>query len=225
MRCVIVTISFLLFAFPFYAQKSPTEYFDKDQLVIELHSAQWLDIPADINLNPRSLAFNVQFMYTLAGKNSHIALCSGLGLLTEHYHIDAFPVEGDSLTFEPVSDDLNFTTNKIRFATVEVPLEVRIRSEKNSRNKIWKFYFGGKVGYMFQTMHKYNGDDPQEPAGKLKKKVFDLPYTEPITYGLTARMGYDQVMISAYYSLTNHFQKDKAPELFPVMIGMTLFIY
>ncbi len=225
MRLLLFSILILLVVFRGFGQEPQTNYFDKDQLILELHSSQWLDIPDDVKLSPRSTAFNVQLMFTLAGKNSQIALASGLGLLTENYHLDALPAKGDSLTFEPIDNELIYTTNKIRFLTVELPLEIRLRSERNSRNKLWKFYVGGKVGYMFQTMHKYNGDDPQYPDSKLRMKIFDLPYTEPLTYGLTARLGYDQVMISAYYSLTNHFQKDKAPELFPLMIGLTLIIY
>ena len=226
MRKSIILLMLILFFTASRAQEEQTQYYDKDQLVIELLSNQRLDAPSQLKLHPRSLAFNLQFMYTVAGKNANVALATGIGLLTENYHIDALPQQTENkLSFMPIDDELKYSTNKIRFTTVELPLEMRIRSDRNSRNKIWKLYLGGKVGYMFQSMHKYAGDNPTIPEQKLKQKTFDLPHTEHLMYGLTARIGYDALMISAYYGLTNHFKKDKAPELFPVMIGLTLFVY
>ncbi|WP_462281393.1 outer membrane beta-barrel protein [Salinivirga cyanobacteriivorans] len=225
-RRLLILQMLILVCLTSQAQEEKTRYFNKDQLVIELLSNQWLDAPDDVKLHPRSLAFNLQLMYNLVGKNSNVALAAGLGLLTENYQIDALPkLSENKLSFAPLDDDLNYTSNKIRFTTVELPVEIRIRSNKNSRNKTWKLYLGGKAGYMFQSMHKYSGDDPVKPNQKLKQKTFNLPHTEQFTYGLTARLGYDAIMVTAYYGLTNHFKKDKAPALYPFMVGLTLFVY
>lgn len=226
MKRFIFTWIFITILLTANAQEEETRYFNKDQLVIELFSNQWSGLPGEVKLHPRSLAFNLQFMFTFLGKNANVAVATGLGLLTENYYIDARPVKNNGeLTLKPLSDDLNYSSNKLRFVTLELPLEVRIRSNRNSRNKIWKAYFGGKAGFMYQSMYKYNGDDPGNTEEHLKQKTFDLPYTEPLTYGVTARLGYDQIMVSAYYGLTNHFQKNKAPELYPLMVGVTLFLY
>ena len=185
----VVIFCILFVSFLNIKGQEATRYFDKDQLVIELMSNQWLDIPSDVKLHPRSLAFNLQFMYNLIGKNSNVALAGGIGLLTENYQIDALPQKTENkLTFQPLDNGIDYTSNKIRFTTVEIPIEIRIRSNRNSRNKIWKIYVGGKVGYMFQSMHKYSGEDPVKPDQNLKQKTFDLPDAEPFTYGLTARI-------------------------------------
>lgn len=208
------------------AQEEVTRYFDKDQLGIELLSIQWLDAPEGVKVEPYSNAFNLQYMITLAGKNSNVALAIGAGLLTENYFLNAFPVKGENeLDLVPISDELDYKRNKIRLLTLEMPLEFRLRSGKNSRNKNWKLYLGGKVGYKVQSMHKYIGDNPAEPTDHLKQKTYTIRYTEPFSYGVTARIGYGQFFMSGYYSFTNHFQKDKGPELIPFMVGITLFIY
>ncbi|MDA3867808.1 MAG: outer membrane beta-barrel protein [Salinivirgaceae bacterium] len=208
------------------AQEEETQYFDKDQLGLEIFSNQWLNAPDGVTISPYSLAFNVQMMYTLIGKNSHIALAGGFGFMAENYQIDALPEKSDGiLTFNPINSDLNYKSNKIRFNTFEVPLEIRIRTNKNSRNKTWKLYLGAKGGYLFQSMHKYNGANPENQKEHLKQKTFNIPYTEAWSYGVTARIGYGQFLISGYYALSNRFQTDRAPELFPLHIGVTFFIY
>lgn len=226
MRLLVTILIIILFNIKAFAQEPKTHYFDRDQLGLELLSNQWLEIPDHIKLNPRSLAFNIQLMYNILGRNSNVALAAGLGFLTENYEMDATPKKSNSqLIFAEIDPNLKYKANKIRFTTVEIPLEIRIRNNRNSRNKIWKMYVGGKVGYLFRSMHKYNGDNPQNPDEKLKQKTFNIPYTEPFSYGATARIGYGQFMISGYYALTNRFQKNKAPDLFPIMIGITYFVY
>lgn len=226
MKKYFFILVFVGFGFSLLGQVEVTRYFDKDQLGIELLSLQWLDPPEGVVLEPYSNAFNVQYMITLAGKNSNVALALGAGLLTENYHMNSLPVkEEGTLNLVPIEDGLNYTRNKIRLLTVEMPLEFRIRSNKNSRNKHWKMYLGGKAGYTFQSMHKYNGDNSASPGDHLKQKTYNLRYTEPLTYGVTARLGYGQFFISGYYSFTNHFQKDKGPEMIPFMVGITLFLY
>ena len=208
------------------AQEEVTRYFDKDQLGIELLSVQWLTPPEGVEVEPYTNAFNLQYMVTLAGKNSNVALALGAGLLTENYHLNALPVkESNELVFVPIDEAIHYRRNKIRLLTLELPLELRIRTEKNSRNKHWKMYLGGKVGYKVQSMHKYIGDNPGFPEDNLKQKTYNLRYTEPLSYGVTARLGYGQFFISGYYSFTNQFQKDKGPELIPFMVGITLFLY
>jgi hypothetical protein len=226
MKKYFFILVFFGFGISLFGQVEVTRYFDKDQLGIELLSLQWLDPPEGVVLEPYSNAFNLQYMVTLAGKNSNLALALGAGLLTENYHVNSLPIkEEDVLRLVPIEDDLKYTSNKIRFLTVELPLEFRIRSNKNSRNKHWKMYLGGKAGYTFQSMHKYIGDNPVSPGDHLKQKTYNIRYTEPLTYGVTARLGYGQFFISGYYSLTNHFQKDKGPEMIPFMVGITLFLY
>ena len=164
---------------PLLGQVEVTRYFDKDQLGIELLSLQWVDPPDDVKMKPYSNAFNLQYMITFVGINSNVALAIGGGVLTENYHIDSRPVKSQNkLDLIPIDEDINYFRNKIRFLTVELPLELRIRSNKNSRNKHWKLYLGGKLGYMFQSMHKYVGDNPILQEDNLKQKTYNLRYHE-----------------------------------------------
>jgi hypothetical protein len=221
-----ISILFIVCLSGILSAQELTRYFDKDQLGIELLSVQWLDAPKDVAVEPYSNAFNLQYMITFFGKNSNVAVAIGAGLLTENYHLNAFPIKkDDKIELTPINEELNYRRNKIRLLTVELPLEFRIRTNKNSRNKHWKLYLGGKVGYKVQSMHKYIGDDPANPSDNLKQKTYNISYTEPLSYGVTARIGYGQFFISGYYSFTNHFQSNKGPELIPFMAGITLFLY
>jgi hypothetical protein len=223
----IFLISLFIFTTSFiFAQTEVTRYYDKDQLGIELLSIQWLTPPEGVEIEPYSNAFNLQYMVTLVGKNSNVAIAMGVGLLTENYHLNALPVkQANELELVPIDNEIDYQRNKIRLLTLELPLELRIRSNKNSRNKHWKLYLGGKAGYKVQSMHKYIGENPVYTGDNLKQKTYNLRYTEPLSYGVTARLGYGQFFISGYYSFTNHFQNNKGPELVPFMVGITLFLY
>lgn len=222
----ITGIIFFVFITTILYSQEETKYFNKDQLGLELLSAHWPDVPSDVYLNPRSLAFNTQLMYNIAGRNSNVALAAGLGILSEHYYIDAFPVKDqDKLVLVSIPDSLDYITNKLRFSSVEIPVEIRIRTNRNSRNKSWKFYIGAKAGYLLSSMHKYSGDDPGNLKGKLKQKTYNIPDVMPYHYGLTFRAGYDQVLISAYYSLSDRFEENESLTMQPFMVGLTLFVY
>lgn len=226
MRQILIIILTVALYLNCTAQDDATRYFNRDQLALELYSNQWLNAPQDIELHPISLTFNVQLMYNILGRNRNIALATGVGFMTEHYMIDASPNKiNHTLQFTPIDKSTVYSSNKIRFNTFEIPLELRLRTNKNSRNKAWKLYLGAKVGYMCQSMYKYNGDHPEIENEHLKRKTYNVPYTEDISYGVTAKIGYGSFLISGYYALTHRFKVDKAPELFPLMIGITFFVY
>lgn len=226
MRTFFTTILLLTTILHSTAQVEGTRYFNRDQLTLELLSNQWLEAPEHVKLNPRSLAFNIHLMYNLLGRNRNIALAAGFGFSSENYIINAIPEKIDhTLQFTEIDPSLKYKSNKMRFNTLELPVEIRLRTNKNNRNKSWKLYLGAKGGYLYQSMHKYNGDNPEKPDEHLKQKTYHIPYTEQFSYGLTAKLGYGDFLISGYYALTNRFKENKAHELVPLMIGITYYVY
>ena len=55
----------------------------------------------------------------------------------------------------------------------------------------------------------------------VTQKTTDVRNLESIRFGPTLRIGYDWFNISAYYSLSKFFVKDKGPEMYPISVGIT----
>ena len=54
----------------------------------------------------------------------------------------------------------------------------------------------------------------------MKVKIFDIYGVNPWRYGITLRMGWEQIHLTAFYSLTEFFEKGKGtPGIFPFSLG------
>jgi hypothetical protein len=72
---------------------------------------------------------------------------------------------------------------------------------------------GFKVGYVIQTFKK-----TFDEYGKIK--YFDIYGVNPLRYGPTIRFGWEQVHITAFYSLSEVFLKNKGQSgIIPFSIG------
>ena len=84
----------------------------------------------------------------------------------------------------------------------------------------FKLAVGFKFGVLLSSYMKYKGDDPSNTADNLKIKVYNLDNISSTRYGLTGRIGYADVSIFGYYSLSTLFEKN-GPQVTPFAIGLT----
>jgi hypothetical protein len=92
-----------------------------------------------------------------------------------------------------------------------VPLEIRFRTR---RARSFKVSMGVKGGYTVQNFRKIfdaNG----------KAKYFDIHNYNPFRYGVVFRIGYEQVYLCGFYSLSHVIKKGKgSPNITPYTIGI-----
>jgi len=72
---------------------------------------------------------------------------------------------------------------------------------------------GIKIGSHTKTMYKDDGK-------KIKDKERKDFYLSPFRYNAVAKIGYDDLSVFLNYSLETMFEKDRGPELYPLMVGI-----
>ena len=103
--------------------------------------------------------------------------------------------------------------NRTVFNFVEVPVEIRIRSNKE-RGKL-KFYPGFKVGFMVENYMKWR-------ISNYEYKSFNFPDLNRLHYGPSLRLGIDNVFLFAYYDMTYLFTHENSSQLQLVSAGISI---
>lgn len=202
-------------------------------IILNVGYNSWVEPPDNMEISPMSVGFDVYGVYTLLGKNSFISLAAGGGFSTQNIKSDFMLVGADSSYFQKIPSDLTYHKNKITTVFVDLPIEIRLRVRPNSRDKAGivrkrnlRFALGFKVGYNIQRYVKYDGQDYRlyNYGNNIKFKEYRLDNILLYRYGLYVRMGVGKISISAYYSLTDFFQKNKGPQLRPFSLGLSINI-
>jgi len=221
-------IIILLFAEILCAQNKNNEavkYFGRDQVIFDLNYNYWIDNENTTRQNINSYGCSFYIMYNLLGKYSNICFASGFGLSMENINLETQPYDSLGYTyFTIIPSNIDYQKNKIALTYLDVPLEIRIRTNPNEKRKSFKIFLGGKLGYLINNHLKYIGED--FATGKwVKYKNYYLPNISPFRYGLTCRIGFGKFNITGYYALTTLFKENKSAEIYPVNIGISMILY
>ncbi len=204
----------------------------EDHFITELFTDLWQEIPEDLDVRIFNRGFNSYFMYDYPIAKTNFAIGFGLGLSYHNLH-------SNGILKREVDETLGFTgetefniiagdyrTNKLTLAYIDMPVEIRFRT-KNILNS-FKVAIGFKAGYNIKNYTKYDGDlldgtlDKDGEVPKIKTKEYDIEHIERFRYGITTRIGYGKINITAYYSLTPLMvkNKSKADKMFPISVGI-----
>lgn len=196
-----------------------------EQIVLDINWLSWLNYPSEINLKPTSSEFGLLYLHPLLGKKNHFSMAAGLGLSTQNIKYDAYVSNSvyDEPTFMLFDDSISFKTNKLTTVFVDIPIEFRLRTKNNVHKKNFKLSFGGRIGYLLKSYHKYAGDEYRFSTGTTTKfKEYNIPYLNKLHYGVFAKVFYGKFGINANYSLSNLFEKKFTPEIIPFSIGISM---
>lgn len=190
--------------------------------------------------NGRSRWVSINFMEQKYEFGDHRAgFFWGLGLEWTGYHLSEnvrLAYNGDSTYAVPV-DQPQFSKNKIRQTGLRLPLMFEFNTKRaplpatreewerfhkdNGYDRKGNFHFAaGVVGsWYFDTMYKQKFTDDGE-----KKKVRDNGTYNLLPYKIAARgqIGIGGLNLFAEYGLTPLFEKGTAPEVMPMVFGITL---
>lgn len=191
--------------------------------VIDIGFNQLLNTPDLMRLhNWRSKGVNIYYFYYLHLWKKKLSFNPGLGLGLDNYSFRnnvRFSTLGDTLSiFLDPDPERAYRKSKMGLTWLDIPLEIRYRTSSRS-GKAFKIAVGGKVGFLIKSTSKVKFE---RGMATIKEKESHFFYMNPIRYGLTGRVGYGFFSFFAYYSLVELFEKNKGPEVTPVMVGISL---
>ncbi len=196
-----------------------------EQIILDINWLSWMNYPSELNLKPTSGEFILSYLHPFLGKKKFFSMAMGLGLSTQNIKYDAYINHSvyNEPTFMLFNDSISFKTNKLTTVFVDVPLEFRLRTKNNIHQKNFKFTFGGRIGYLLKSYHKYSGDEYRFNTGTSTKfKEYNIPYLNKLHYGVFAKAYYGKLGLDINYSLSNLFEKKFTPEIVPFSIGLSL---
>ncbi|MGB0390307.1 MAG: outer membrane beta-barrel protein [Salibacteraceae bacterium] len=191
----------------------------QDHMIIDLGYETFTSRPGFTNFEWYNNGLNIQIFYDKLFGQSGISGAIGIGFSTQSYYSDK-QIRRDSTKDYNYSDWLDpereYNRNKVSTSWVEVPLELRYRSDIDDWGYRWKFSVGGKVGFLFDT------HDKLVDKNDIKYKTYYFPDMNNVRFGLIARAGYGKVNFSTFFSLTEFFVPGRGPEMKQVSVAISL---
>lgn len=192
-----------------------------DRLNTNITYNDWLGDRNNVKTQLYSIGADANLMFDVPfGKNSPIGFGIGIGYSYFQVFSDGeFDFYPENQTFQDytqlsmVEDTMKRWVNKYSVHYVEVPFELRLRLGKDNK---FKFYPGFKIGYQprFTATWRYSGN--------LKFKEFNFPDDNPLRYGATLRIGYNNFMLYGFYSLSPLFTNSQSTFMQPFSIGISI---
>lgn len=177
----------------------------------------------DLNTG-KSVTVGLNFFQQSIGlqkNNNKVGLVTGLGLTFNNYRLDSEYILTRSeagITGYTISDrDVKKNKLTTTFLTVPLLLEVQIPTGHPSK----PFFISGGLysGFKLRSHTKvvyYDGNGTEKDKSRADLNV------NSFKYGATVRVGYRFVKLFATCDLSQMFQKDQGPELYPWSVGLTL---
>jgi len=222
-----------------------------DRIIIDVFTDIWMNKPDDSIMATKAInrGASAYVMRDFPMGKSNFSFAIGAGVSCHNMYSNAVAVResvtdtsnafGYTFTGKTVFQKLpatingtetSYKNNKLTAVYIDIPLEFRFRT-KNEGQK-FKAAIGFKIGYMLSSHLKYRGDDvvwnytnqswSLNSEELVKLKSYKVPNIETYRMGPTVRIGWGWVNVSAYYSLTNLFKKNKGPEMYPISIGLSI---
>jgi hypothetical protein len=203
----------------------------KEMVLINLNFDSWIGHPSTISpkwFASRGVDVAVLYDYVLA--KSNFSLAAGVGFNSHNIHMEGFPIEyaiqsGGSYTKLDTDffDGKKITVNKLSTNFIDIPFEVRFRSNPHKNWKRIAASIGFKIGWLVQSHTKTKTDEDLYYQGinfGRKSKTYDIANLTKFRYGLSARVGYANFYLSFFYSLTPLFVEGRGTEATPISIGI-----
>jgi len=224
MQRSIFTIIFLVVCARVFAQKADSSEFNiykykptpKDRLVLEVNHTGWLGVPSEFEQTLFSGGVNLMLFFDHPIRSSHFSFAWGASISSYNIHgpfnlVYKMDTVSNKVLFTSLEKrTTSYNINRIGLKILEMPFEFRFRTFTDYQ---FKLSVGFKVGYVVHSFRKiYDAN--------MKVKLFDIEGINPLRYGVTLRMGWEQIHLTAFYSLTEFFEKGKGtPGIFPFSLG------
>lgn len=189
----------------------------RDRFVMDFHH-DFLNInPQNCTIRPWSPGFNAALMFDIPVNKSFFSIAFGMGFSSFNLHSNGYFTRGfeNDIKFIALQPS-EYSKNKLSVNFIEVPVELRIRSNSASPYKI---YLGGSVGYAVNTHTKVIDD----LVGK--RKFYDVWGLEKLRFSGTIRIGKGRISGFGFYSFSPLFKAKNAPEWNPMGAGLSFHLF
>ena len=172
----------------------------------------------DLNYG-KSWFVNLNFMeLKLPIYKNNLGVLSGLSLNLNNYRFlnkNMLLGSTDSITYTyDTISGFNYTKNKISAIYLKIPLLFEIYLPQHKKFHFLTGIYGSLlIGSHTKTAYK-------EGSRKTKNKNHDIPYLNPLQYGVTGRIGIGHLTFFVDYNFSLLFKKDKGPALHPINMGI-----
>lgn len=209
-------------------EKKAAKVESNDRLTFEFNYTDLLNQPEGYETRWFNRGMNVYLNYDIKlGSGKHFSFAPGIGFSTHNVYHNSFIERDTSATvFTQISDTLTYRNNKISTNFIEAPLELRFRSTPNKFNRSFKLAVGMRLGYLINAHTKYRGElDRGDGKESVKVKDLRLPNINNFRIGPSVRVGYGNLSLVGYYSLTTLFDKDRGPGVHPFSVGISFISF
>ena len=221
-KIILIVTCFIMLGTLVSAQNTDL-FTEKFATGIDIFNDLVMDAPDNVEFRGFNPGVNVYAMHTFAIGKSNFAFAAGLGLGMHNIYSNSLLQDTSGVSFlskipdkTPGGKDIDYNKSKISLTYVDVPLELRFKTESGFRVSA-----GFKVGYLINAHTKYKGDD-LEDGSKTKIKVSRLPNIQSWRFGPSFQIGYKWVSLMGFYSINTIFEENQGPAIYPISLGLTL---
>ncbi len=200
----------------------------RDRLVFELNHTRWLEAPEVVDQKWYGRGMNLHFYYDFKiGKSPYFSIAPGAGISSHNvYHNNTILIdtlEGVNSSYFALRDTLyDYKVNKFNSNWLEVPIELRFHTKPDGKDRSFKLALGMRAGVLLSAKTKYRGEaNLNGYVTTVREKVSKLPNISKYRFGPSVRIGYGEVSLVGFYSLTSLFQSNKGPSIKEFSIGVT----
>ena len=207
--------------------------FSKDRFAIDLLGSNWIYNKNSAGMNGLqtkwySRGINIYFYYDFRIKKSRVSFAPGIGYSCSNiYSRHALVEDSLGLHFESLPRANNnpknyslddYKVNKITLQYIDIPLELRIKTNPDKLDQVWKFVIGFKAGIRVDAHTKVKVKEGSATKVYVERRFPDFNL---FRIGPTLRIGYSSFNITAFYSVLNVFKKDRGPTANEFAIGIS----
>jgi hypothetical protein len=202
---------------------------NKDRFIMSMYNCFWQGLPTGVEQRGISQGYNIALMFDIpTSERSLFSFGLGLGYTRNHLYSNAvtkmdLPVSGITV-MNPIDNSISYSTNKLSFTYLNIPLELRFRSKMGFRMAV-----GLRSGLLVGATSTFAGHNPDTlfygQNGQLKIVNGDISNTEKYLFELTARIGWKFISVNGSYALNKAFVADKGPQINPYTLGVTLSLW
>lgn len=205
--------------------------FSKDRFALDFIFSNWVYSKNDAritdatgtpnNLSPKwySRGVNIYFSWDFRIKKSRVSIAPGIGYSCSNIYSRHGLVEdstGSSLV--ALSNPGDYKVNKISLQYVDIPVELRIKTNPDKFDNCWKFAVGFKAGIRVDAHTKQKTKINNVTKVNVERRFPDFNL---LRMGPMIRIGYASFNITAYYGVLDVFKKDKGPKANEFAVGIS----
>ena len=201
-------------AAPKHVHKAYEMKVPKDRIVLDLNAANWIrhDNAQGFRTRYYSRGLNLYGMYDMQIKKSRVSFAFGFGISFVDIYNNSTVYDSTGASGIKFNQMANYPDtiklNKIAMTYLDIPLELRIRSNRDRFDQVWKVNIGFKAGIRIDTYTRTIYKDPRESIRLQPYPDFNL-----FRLGPTLRIGYSSFNVTAYYGLLGVIKSNRGPNL------------